>query len=83
MGLFVCFLDPPGMSRGCFVGPQGCSVGPSKNLGFYKVLGLWGAMRAKRDLPPGPSEEPFDVKMGSQKGLLVSVVNLDDFPLFS
>ena len=62
---------------------EGGPMGPSKNHCFYKVLELWGAIRAKRDLPPGPSEEPFDVKMGSQKGLLVSVVNLDDFPLFS
>ena len=82
-GSFWMLLGSSGMPRGCFMGPQGCSVGPSKNRCFYKVLELWGAIRAKRDLPGGPSEEPFDVKMGSQTGLLVSVVNLVDFPLFS
>ena len=75
-------LECSGMLRGCFTGPRGCSVGPSKNHCFYKVLELWGAIRAKRDLPGGPSEEPFYVKMGSQKGLLVLVVNLVDLPLF-
>ena len=76
-------LGSSGMPRGCFMGPRGCSVGPSKNHGFNKVLEPWGAIRAKRDLPGGPSEESFYVKMGSQTGLLVSVVNLVDFPLFS
>ena len=82
-GSFWMLLGSSGMPRGCFMGPRGCSVGPSKNHGFYKVWEPWGAIRTKRDLPGGPSEEPFGVKMGSQTGFLVSVINLVDFPLFS
>ena len=50
-GSFWMLLGSSGMPRGCFMGPRGCSVGPSKNHGFYKVWELWGAIRAKRDLP--------------------------------
>ena len=81
-GSFWMLLGSSGMPHGCFLGPQGCSVGPSKNHCFYTVLEPWGAIWAKRDLPGGPSEESFYVKMGSQKRLLVSVVNLVDFLFF-
>ena len=48
----------------------------------YTVSTLDPPPRSNRGLPGEPSEGPLGVKMGSQKGLLILVLNLVDFSSF-